>query len=73
MSITVPHPQNHQPTPVPHDIMLYCNKTTNSNPEDLEYIDCVWMHMGYYGVPKNIMKAVRDEHFNRIPVHPIFE
>ena len=43
---------------VPQDILYY-------------YIDCVWMHMGYYGVPKHVMKAHREE-FNP-PVRPIFE
>ena len=73
MTITVPHPYTHQPTPVPHDIMHYCNSfTINANPEDLEYIDCVWMHMGFYGVPIHVMKDVRDE-FNPPPIRPVFE
>jgi hypothetical protein len=73
MTITVPHPNTHQPTPVPYDIMWYCDKTTRTNHEDLKYIDCVWMHMGYYGTPPHIMKTVREKYFNRIPVHPIFD
>ena len=59
---------------VPYDIVYYCdNHTRYQDREDLEYIDCVWMHMGYYGVPKHIMKAVREEYFNRPSIHPIFE
>jgi len=57
---------------VPQDILYYCDMTTfDADREDLRYIDCVWMHMGYYGVPKHVMKAVRDE-FNP-PVLPVFE
>jgi hypothetical protein len=74
MTITVPHPYTHQPTPVPHDIMKYCDAFTplSTSQEDLEYIDCVWMHMGFYGVPKHVMKAVRDE-FNPPPIRPVFD
>ena len=72
MTITVPHPYTHQPTPVPHDIMKYCDSFTMASQEDLEYIDCVWMHMGFYGVPKHVMKAVRDE-FNPPPIRPVFD
>ena len=53
---------------VPYDIVQYCD-SFNPNRDSLNYIDCVWMHMGYYGVPKHIMKAVRDEwNPNIIPV-----
>ena len=45
--------------------------TLDADREDLRYIDCVWMHMGYYGVPKHVMKAVREE-WNP-PVVPVFE
>jgi len=55
---------------VPYEIVHYCDAF---NPlvdrEDLEYVDCVWMHMGYYGVPTHVMKAVREEwNPNIIPV-----
>jgi len=57
---------------VPYDIVQYCDAF---NPlvdrEDLEYVDCVWMHMGYYGVPKHVMKAVRQEWDPN--VIPVFE
>ena len=57
---------------VPYDIVQYCDSfTIDADREDLRYIDCVWMHMGYYGVPKDVMKAVRDE-WNP-PVKPIFD
>ena len=57
---------------VPYDIVQYCDMTTiDADREDLRYIDCVWMHMGYYGTPPHIMKSVREE-FN-LPIKPIFE
>ena len=59
---------------VPYDIVQYCDEfTVDADREDLRYIDCVWMHMGYYGTPPHIMKAVRDEYFNAPPLRPIFE
>ena len=65
--------QFHRPkVEVPYDIVQYCDSfTVDADREDLRYIDCVWMHMGYYGVPKHVMKAVRDE-WNP-PVRPVFE
>ena len=57
---------------VPHDIVKYCDDyTLDADREDLRYIDCVWMHLGYYGVPKHIMKAVRQEEMPEI--YPAFE
>lgn len=57
---------------VPADIIQYCDSfTLHADHEDLRYLDCVWMHMGYYGVPKSVMKAHRDE-WNP-PVIPVFE
>jgi len=57
---------------VPQDIVEYCDSfTVDADREDLRYIDCVWMHMGYYGVPAHVMKAVREEWMP--PVRPIFE
>jgi hypothetical protein len=57
---------------VPADIIQYCDSfTLHADHEDLRYLDCVWMHMGYYGVPKSVMKAHRDE-WNP-PVIPVFD
>jgi len=57
---------------VPADIIQYCDSfTLDADREDLRYLDCVWMHMGYYGVPKHVMKSVREE-WNP-PVIPVFE
>lgn len=67
---------------VPQEILHYCDSFTMTNDrENLRYIDCVWMHMGYYGTPAYIMEAVRDEwdpsesynKFDRTSVYPIFE
>ena len=56
----------------PYDIVQYCDSfTVNVDREDLSYIDCVWMHMGYYGTPAHVMRAVRNE-WNP-PVNPVFE
>jgi len=65
--------QYHRPmVEVPYDIVQYCDSfTVDADREDLRYIDCVWMHMGYYGTPKHIMKAVRDE-WNP-SILPVFE
>lgn len=61
-----------QQVEVPQEIVFWCDAmTVDANREDLRYLDCVYMHMGFYGVPKHIMKAVREE-FNP-PVKPIFD
>ena len=68
----VEEPHTWKKVEVPYDIVQYCDSfTLNADREDLRYIDCVWMHMGYYGVPKHVMKAHRDE-WNP-PVIPVFE
>ena len=57
---------------VPYDIVQYCDSfTVDADREDLHYIDCVWMHMGYYGVPTHVMKAVREEWNPKVV--PVFE
>ena len=57
---------------VPQEILYYCDMVTfDADREELRYIDCVYMHMGFYGVPMDVMKAHRDQ-FNP-PVRPIFE
>jgi len=72
LPIFVTEPITWKQIEVPSDIIKYCDMTTlNADREDLRYIDCVWMHMGYYGVSPEIMKAVREE-FNP-KVKPIFE
>lgn len=69
---TIPHPYTQEAVQVPQEIVLYCDDfTVDAARDDLRYVDCVWMHLGYYGTPKHIMKEVRNEHF-RSP-RPIFE
>lgn len=71
---------DHRPmVEVPYEIVMYCDEfTVDADREDLRYTDCVWMHMGYYGTPKHVMKAVRDEYYKikaeyyRNP-RPVFE
>lgn len=59
---------------VPYDIVQYCDRfTVDVDREDLRYIDCVWMHMGYYGTPASVMKAHREQYWDRTSVQPIFE
>jgi lactam utilization protein B len=76
--MTVPfyieEPNTWKQVQVPPDIIEYCDEfTLDADREDLRYIDCVWMHMGYYGTPAHIMKAVREEYRQRImTVTPIF-
>ena len=68
----VEEPYTWKKVEVPYDIVQYCDSfTVDADREDLRYIDCVWMHMGYYGVPTHVMKAVRDE-WNPSVV-PVFE
>jgi hypothetical protein len=64
--------QFHRPkVEVPYDIVQYCDRfTVYADREDLRYIDCVWMHMGYYGTPAHIihhsqcfmMRSQRHQH-----------
>ena len=59
---------------VPYDIVRYCDDfTVDADREDLRYVDCVWMHLGYYGTPASIMKEVRKEWEKSPPVRPAFE
>ena len=67
--------QYHRPeVRVPYDIVQYCEDYTLAEDRtDIRFVDCVWMHMGYYGTPPDIMKAIREEYFNAPPVRPVFE
>ena len=76
--MTVPffieEPYTNKQVEVPYDIVQYCdNYTVYADREDLRYIDCVWMHMGYYGTPVTIMKEVRNQYWDRTATYPIFE
>lgn len=53
---------------VPYQIVEYCDYFTyDAKREDLRYIDCVYMNMGYYGNDPNHLKKMRQSIF------PIFE
>jgi hypothetical protein len=70
----VEDPNTFKQVQVPQDIVYYCDNTNNYvDREDLKYIDCVWMHMGYYGTPADIMERFRNKHFNRTDIYPVFE
>jgi len=41
---------DYQSIQVPQEIVQYCDEYTFNTPrDDLRYIDCVYMNMGYYG------------------------
>ena len=41
---------DHKQVEVPQEIVEYCDVFTyDADHDDLRYIDCVYMHMGYYG------------------------
>ena len=72
MIMFVENPLTLKQEEVPADIIQYCDTfRLDVDREDLRYLDCVWMHMGYYGVPKHVMKAHREQ-WNP-PVIPVFE
>ena len=57
---------------VPYDIVQYCDAfTVDADREDLRYVDCVWMNMGYYGNDPRLLKKMRERLFNK--VYPVFE
>lgn len=62
---------NYQKVEVPQEILAYCDHfTLDADREDLRYIDCVYMHMGYYG---NDLKRLEQERHNyHYDVKPIF-
>jgi hypothetical protein len=64
--------QNHNRIEVPQEILYYCDHfTVDSNREDLRYLDCVYMNLGYYGNDLDTLKKMRDEFFSK-PL-PVFE
>ena len=57
---------------VPQEILYYCDHITyDADREDLRYLDCVYMNLGYYGNDPKILKRMRQEFFSK-PL-PIFE
>ena len=59
---------------VPQEILFYCdNYTVDSDRLNLRYLDCVNMHMGYYGTPSDVLKKYRDNYYDGMNIRPIFE
>ena len=63
---------DYQKVEVPQEILSYCDAfTTDATREELRYLDCVYMNMGYYGNDPSHLRRMRERLYNR--VHPIFE
>ena len=53
---------------VPHEIVAYCvGYTFGAKPDDLRFLDCVYMNMGYYGNDPEHLKKLREQ------IIPVFE
>ena len=73
--MTVPYyiEHNHKQVQVPQEILLYCDETTvDADRDDLRYLDCVYMNMGYYGNHPSLLKRMRNDWFNK-QLRPVFE
>ena len=72
--MTVPYYIEHdyKQVQVPQEILYYCDSyTLDADREDLRYLDCVYMNMGYYGDNLKLLENMRREHFSK-PI-PVFE
>jgi hypothetical protein len=59
---------DYQEVEVPNEILEYCdNFTYDSNRNDLRYLDCIYMNMGYYGNKPEDLKEMRYR------IMPVFE
>jgi hypothetical protein len=57
---------------VPQEILYYCDDVTvDADRLDLRYLDCVYMHMGYYGNDPDVLKQYRNEYYSK--PRPVFE
>jgi len=53
---------------VPYEIIEYCDYFTyDAKREDLRYMDCIYMNMGYYGNDPTHLKEMRKR------IMPVFE
>jgi len=53
---------NQQQVHVPQEIVRYCDEfTLGTNSNDLRFLDCVYMNMGYYGNDPDTLKEYRNE------------
>ena len=72
--MTVPYyiEHNYKQVQVPQEILYYCDSyTLDADREDLRYLDCVYMNMGYYGNNPKVLQRMREDYFNNIS--PVFE
>jgi hypothetical protein len=72
--MTIPYyiEHNYQQVKVPQEILYYCDSyTLNADREDLRYLDCVYMNMGYYGNNPQLLKKMREDYFKSI--NPVFD
>lgn len=52
----------------PPEVYEYCDYFTfNTDREDLKYIDCVYMHLGYYGNAPEHLENIRKK------IIPVFD
>jgi len=59
---------NYQKVEVPQEIVEYCDHfTVDADRNELRYLDCVYMNMGYYGNDPDQLKEMRQR------IYPIFE
>tara|TARA_R110002020_G_scaffold141560_2_gene313280 strand:- start:6355 stop:6549 length:195 start_codon:yes stop_codon:yes gene_type:complete len=53
---------------VPQEIISYCyGFTYYAEPDDLRFLDCVYMHMGDYGNNPEYLKKLREQ------IVPVFD
>ena len=72
--MTVPYyiEYDYKQVQVPQEILYYCDSfTMDADREDLRYLDCVYMNMGYYGNDPNVLKRMRNQYHYK--VNPVFE
>jgi len=63
---------NYRQVEVPQEILYYCDEyTVDTDREDLRYLDCVYMNMGYYGNDPVLLQRMRDEFLSK--PRPVFE
>jgi len=63
---------NYRQVEVPQEILYYCDEyTVDTDREDLRYLDCVYMNMGYYGNDPVLLQRMRDELLSK--PRPVFE
>ena len=59
---------DYQQVEVPQEILRYCDQfTMDSHRNELKYLDCVYMNMGYYGCLLYTSPSPRDQRGSRMP------